>query len=143
MNTEVSAGGVVVKKINGFVHVLLIKDRHGDWMLPKGHIEKGETSQEAAKREIAEETCQTHLKLMTALHSMNYSFIRGDVLIDKTIHFFLFEEKGDEPLIPQLSEGITQAGWFPSEEAKAMIAFKESYQPVLDEAMQFIQDHPL
>ncbi len=52
---QFSAGGIVIKRSNG-TKVLLIKDRFGKWTWPKGHIEKGETSEDAALREITEET---------------------------------------------------------------------------------------
>ncbi len=52
------AGGVVLKRMNGQVAFLLVeaKDKPGQWVLPKGHIEPGEKPEEAAVREVAEET---------------------------------------------------------------------------------------
>jgi len=55
MKKEYSAAGIVICKNEGKLSVLLIKDRFGKWTWPKGHIEKGETPQEAAEREIKEE----------------------------------------------------------------------------------------
>lgn len=143
MKTEVSAGGVVVKKIKGKFHLLLIKDRHGDWMFPKGWIESGETLDDAAIREIREESGQSHLHEVATLSPVHYSLRRGDVQVDKTIHFFLFEEVDDEALIPQVEEGITQAQWFPLNETSEMIAYPDSYQPVIQEAILYLEIHPL
>ena len=52
------AGGVVLKRSNGGVAFLLVeaKDKPGEWVLPKGHIKPGERPEEAAVREVAEET---------------------------------------------------------------------------------------
>ena len=56
MVNTVSAGGVIAKLINGEVNILMARDRaYQDWVLPKGHVEEGETKEEAALREIAEE----------------------------------------------------------------------------------------
>ena len=48
---EISAGGVVINKGK----VALLKKFRGDWVLPKGRIEAGETQEEAALREVKEE----------------------------------------------------------------------------------------
>ena len=45
--TEYSAGGVVARRIGDSVNFLLIKDPYGNWGLPKGHLESGESSEEA------------------------------------------------------------------------------------------------
>ena len=52
MKKEKSAGGVVLRKDD----VLLLKRFAGNWVLPKGHIEKDETAEIAALREVREET---------------------------------------------------------------------------------------
>lgn len=53
------AGGIVYRVSDGVLKFLLVgpkKDRAGEWVLPKGHIEKGETPDQAAIREVREET---------------------------------------------------------------------------------------
>ena len=51
------AGGVVVRSVDGQLEYLLVEasDRRGMWLLPKGHIEAGETPEAAAVREVMEE----------------------------------------------------------------------------------------
>ena len=57
INEETSAGAILYKKTNNaFLFLLVYSRRNGEWGFPKGHIEKGETELEAAKREILEET---------------------------------------------------------------------------------------
>lgn len=61
MEIKQSAGGVVIRRQD---KKILVVSQHGDsWSLPKGHIEKGETAEKAARREIAEETGVTDLRL--------------------------------------------------------------------------------
>ena len=54
MKTEVSAGGVIVRKRRDAWEVLLICDPKGKWTFPKGHLEADESYQDAAIREIGE-----------------------------------------------------------------------------------------
>ena len=52
-----AAGGVVIRQTGGSVEVLVIhRPRHDDWSLPKGHVDPGEAAQQAALREVREET---------------------------------------------------------------------------------------
>ena len=55
VKVEISAGGVVFKKEDNKLKFLLILDGYGRWALPKGHIEKGESTKTAALREVSEE----------------------------------------------------------------------------------------
>ena len=143
MKTEVSGGGVVVKKVNNNLLVLLIKDRQGDWMLPKGWIEPNETTETAAEREIREETRQTSLTRLTTLSPVRYQLHRGREKVDKTVHFILFYQQQDMPVASQGSEGISEAGWFPYEAAFDMIAYPGSYIPVLTQAQEYLEQHPI
>ncbi len=57
MTYEKSCGGIVYRKFHGNTEILLIKHiKSGYWSFPKGHVEKGETEEETARREIKEET---------------------------------------------------------------------------------------
>ncbi len=51
---EFSSGGIIIKFRNSKISVLLIKDPYGRWTWPKGKIDKGESSLDAAKREVEE-----------------------------------------------------------------------------------------
>lgn len=57
METQYGAGGLVLRAAAGAVEALLIREhKHEDWVLPKGHVLPGEGTEEAARREILEET---------------------------------------------------------------------------------------
>ena len=82
---EISSGGVVHRKPK----ILLIKDSYGRWALPKGKIEKGETPEEAAKREIGEETGIVDLKVIANLGKVKYFYQIHGQPIFKIIYIFL------------------------------------------------------
>jgi ADP-ribose pyrophosphatase YjhB (NUDIX family) len=125
---EVSAGGLVIDKsgVNG----LLIgrfdqKDPSGKrilWSLPKGHIEEGETPEQAAIREVGEETGITS-EITKALGVIDFWFMAGGKRIHKTVHHFMFTEVGGT-LAAQESE-VDEVGWFPLGEIVGMLAYSD------------------
>jgi len=58
-------------------------------------------------------------------------------------HFILFYQQQDMPVASQGSEGISEAGWFPYEAAFDMIAYPGSYIPVLTQAQEYLEQHPI
>lgn len=120
---EISAGGVVYKKTNKGIKILLIKDSYGRWTLPKGKIEKDETPEQAALREIGEETGLSKIKIIDKLDKINYYYRQKNQLIYKTVYHFLIE--GDnEQLAPNYE--IQDAQWFDIDEGIKRIAYKNT-----------------
>lgn len=125
---EVSAGGLVINE--GGTKGLLIgrrdlKDASRErllWSLPKGHIEAGETPQEAAIREVAEET-GIQSEISRELGVIDFWFMAGGKRIHKTVHHYLFREVGGT-LAPQVSE-VDDVGWFPLEEIISLLAYPD------------------
>ena len=125
MEKQFAAGGVVVKKEDDGFSVLLIKDSYGHWIWAKGHIEEGETPQEAAVREVAEETGLKSLSVLEELGRQEYYFTLKGKKIFKTVHVFLIEAAPGEELDIQTSE-IQAAEWFTPEEALGKIEYEGS-----------------
>ena len=101
---EISAGGLVVDK-SGAMGLLIGRiDKRGRtlWSLPKGHIEPGESPEEAALREVLEET-GIKSSITRSLGVIDFWFMAEGKRIHKTVHHFLFAEKSGD-LQPQLSE---------------------------------------
>ncbi len=101
-----AAGGVV---FNPQGEVLLIF-RRGYWDLPKGKIEEGETSSEAALREVQEETGLNLLILGAYLCNTRHTYEEDGKRILKTTHWFLMKTE-QQSLVPQHEEDIEQAAW--------------------------------
>jgi len=103
-----AAGGVVSNKDGEilFIH------RIGRWDLPKGKIEKGESLEQAALREIEEETGLKELILEEFLNNTFHIYTeRNGEKILKTTYWFKMNYVGNETPKPQTEEGITAVSW--------------------------------
>lgn len=96
---ETSAGGLVVDCSQSPLRAALIGklDRRGRlmWSMPKGHIEPGETREQAAVREVKEET-GIDGKILAEIGIVDYSFVSNGKRIHKTVHHFLMQRTGGE-----------------------------------------------
>jgi 8-oxo-dGTP pyrophosphatase MutT (NUDIX family) len=100
---EHSSGGVVIAVREGADFVALIATRNKTrWGLPKGAVTDGETSEDAALREVREET-GIEARIVRPLDTIEYHFRAGDTLIQKRVDFYLMDYVAGE-LEPQLSE---------------------------------------
>ena len=125
---EVSAGGLVIDG-TGTKGLLIgrrdLKDVTRErllWSLPKGHIEAGETPEQAAIREVAEET-GIQSEISRELGIIDFWFMAGGKRIHKTVHHYLFREVGGT-LAPQISE-VDDVGWFPLNEIISLLAYPD------------------
>ena len=137
---ETSAGGVVVRTTASGYDVCLVSDgRH--WGLPKGNLEPGETPEQAALREISEETGidRTGLAIVAALTASEYVYRRRDIgrLIFKRVHQFLVTAPPDAALRPQPTE-IVEAAWLPFDEATRRAGFADTVR-ALDAARRILE----
>jgi len=125
---EVSAGGLVVDT-TGTMGLLIGRYDHKDetgkrvlWSLPKGHIEEGETPEQAAIREVAEET-GINSTITKSLGVIDFWFMAGGKRIHKTVHHFMFTEIGGT-LLAQESE-VDEVSWFPLSEIVDRLAYPD------------------
>ncbi|HKL38059.1 MAG TPA: NUDIX domain-containing protein, partial [Bacteroidales bacterium] len=102
-----AAGGLV---FNGQGQALVIH-RRGKWDLPKGKMEEGEGPESAAVREVEEECGIRSPQIQKLLHITYHSYLQEGVMILKKTHWYQMTYRGDEQLIPQTKEDITQARW--------------------------------
>jgi 8-oxo-dGTP pyrophosphatase MutT (NUDIX family) len=86
---EISAGGIVYRRVDGIVEIQLIQDRYGKISLPKGKMEHGETVEQTALREIVEETGIVG-EIVALLETIRYRYthpVKGDV--EKEVYYYL------------------------------------------------------
>jgi len=115
-----AAGGLV---LNPKKEILFIY-RNDKWDLPKGKIEKGESIQETAIREVEEECGISHLKIDKFLLTTYHLFYQNENKIKET-HWFLMNTTFSGKLTPQLEEGITETCFKPKSEVAQLL--KNSY----------------
>jgi 8-oxo-dGTP pyrophosphatase MutT (NUDIX family) len=127
-----SAGGVVFRRADGAVEILVLQHEGGKWMLPKGTIEAGETPEAVALREVREETGLSRVRVVSDLGQERYSFFwrTEDTFYDKTVHYYLLEFLGGEEPNPQREEGFVAVEWVAVDEALGRIKYKETREIV-------------
>lgn len=109
----ISAGGVIVKNEGGKFLILLLRDvRFPEWYLPKGHVEPGETLEEAALRDVAEEAGMHQVQIHFLLGSYERFVEKAQEM--KTIHYFLMSPTQDEVPSKPDNEHV-ELQWFPLE----------------------------
>ena len=122
---EISAGGVVYRRDGDAIEVILAsrRTRRGDlaWGLAKGGVEEGESMEQAAIREVLEETGLT-VKLEGSLGETKYFYVWGDARIRKTVHFFLMRFTGGDPR--DRDDEMEEVRWFPLERALKRAAYR-------------------
>ncbi|OGV45290.1 MAG: hypothetical protein A2017_08795 [Lentisphaerae bacterium GWF2_44_16] len=108
---HICAGGIVVRYHNNSAYIAFVKEKaFSSCFLPKGKVEKGESTEAAAKREIGEETGITELILMEYLgcfERMDYKKTSW-----KKIHYYLFSST-QKNAVPTDSNHEYELKWFP------------------------------
>ena len=126
---ETSAGGLVVDGLDGPPEALCAAligrtDRRGRllWSLPKGHIEQGETAEQTAMREVAEET-GVRGKVLASLGSIDYWFVTEGRRVHKTVHHYLLRYLGGE--LSDADIEVTEVAWVPLAELESRLAYAD------------------
>lgn len=126
---EKSAGGIIYRKIDNRIEVLLLEWKNSReipiYVIPKGKFQESETAKETALREMSEETGlqAKDLDIIKFMTKINYTFLaahkEGKPLINKDLYLFLVKYKGNEEPTPRKEERFTGGfRWFPLEELK-------------------------
>ena len=119
MKRTFTAGGVV---LNEFGDVLVVNQRGNSWSLPKGHIEVGETAEQTAIREVAEET-GIQGSVLAALGSIDYWFVTEGRRVHKTVHHYLMRFLGGD--LSDEDMEVTEVAWVPLRDLPARLAYAD------------------
>jgi 8-oxo-dGTP pyrophosphatase MutT (NUDIX family) len=132
---KLAAGGVVIETTDDRpVRVLLVhRPRYDDWSFPKGGVAEGESVEDAALREVLEETgLQCRIKRKLAVARYRYRTRRGTIK-PKVVHYFLMEQVGGH--IATDGVEVDRADWFDAPEAERLLSYdpdKELLTKVID-----------
>jgi len=121
-----AAGGLVKNEDDEYLFIF----RNNKWDLPKGKIEKQESTKEAAVREVEEECGITVGKLDELVCKTYHSYLyKGEVVLKKT-WWFNMRCRGQKNLVPQKEEGITDVRWFKKEDVGPIV--ENTFPSIMD-----------
>jgi 8-oxo-dGTP pyrophosphatase MutT (NUDIX family) len=131
----IAAGGVAFRTANdGFEVALCLKKREKVWCLPKGLIEEGETVEEAALREVKEETGLDG-EIIGRVGEIHY-FLKGQRYF-KTVHFYLIKYVGGS--LRNHGDEVDEVQWFKLSEALRVLAYKKETK-ILKKAEKILEN---
>jgi len=128
------AGGVVVRGRGAELRVLLVTARRqpNQWVFPKGHIESGETVEQAALREVLEEA-GVEATVSGPIGTLEFRNARGVVRAQFFLMAFVAEGSPGED---------RRRGWFTIEEARQALGYEDARMLVVQAARQISQTRP-
>ena len=135
---ETSAGGLIVDHESGAAAVIGRLDRRGRllWSLPKGHIEEGETAEQAAVREVEEETGIIGC-VVAPLGTIDFWFVAEDRRVHKTVHHFLLRATGGE--LSDADVEVSEVAWVPLPDIREQLAYPDE-RGLVDAAGRLLAD---
>ncbi len=142
VDREVSSGGLVFRRSPKGVQFALMLDSYGKWAFPKGHVEPGESREEAAARETLEELGLEQVRLLEYLGKIDIwfrdRFEKKGTLIHKDIHYFLFETTPEAELKPDPGEHVYDARWVPAGKITKTSNYPDML-PIIRRALGFVR----
>ncbi len=134
-----SSGGVIFRRGNDEIEIVLIAIKNGNlWTLPKGLIDNGEKSEDAAVREIAEETGLSG-SIIDFIEDKSFWFYNKDknIKFKKTVAYYLLKYTGGD--VGNHSWEVDEAKWFPID-AAIMKAFYKTDKAIIQKAKGLLSE---
>lgn len=134
MMEEVSAGGVVIFSNT----ILLLKKFNGDWVLPKGRVEKDERIEDAALREVLEES-GVRAEIVDYIGMVNYKYknLKENQMVYKTVHWYLMKANSME-CFPRKKEGFVEALFVHIDKAGDLVRYEDE-KKIIDKGLKMIR----
>jgi 8-oxo-dGTP pyrophosphatase MutT (NUDIX family) len=128
MKKIIAAGGLVLNDKNE----LLMIFRRGYWDLPKGKLDKGETIEACAVREVKEETGLTDVTITKFIGLTNHQYFDRHINkeVNKESHWYEMTVSGKQKLIPQTEEDITEIRWVKQKDIPTLLS--QSYANIVE-----------
>ncbi|MFT4092778.1 MAG: NUDIX domain-containing protein [Niabella sp.] len=123
---HIAGGGLVVNKTGAILMIF----RRGFWDLPKGHLDKGETIEACAIREVQEETGLNSVRITAPLSVTYHTYEHGTHHILKEAHWYIMTLEQEEVPVPQTEEDIELIEWVPP--GKTDRYLKNAYPSIRD-----------
>jgi 8-oxo-dGTP pyrophosphatase MutT (NUDIX family) len=121
MDPVQAAGGVVMR--DGQV-AIVHRPKYDDWSLPKGKLDAGESFEDAALREVEEET-GLRCTLVRELPTVRYE-VRGR---PKEVRYWAMKVEDETPFVP--GDEVDEVRWVEPQEALALLSYDRDREPVL------------
>ena len=136
---QVSAGGVAYREQDRKIEVALISvGTDNRWQLPKGLVDKGESTADASLREVREEA-GIDAEMIARIDKVEYWYVskyEGDpVRYHKFVYFYLMRYKSGD--VVDHDDEVNEARWVPIDDAIEMLAFK-SEKKIMTQAKEII-----
>jgi ADP-ribose pyrophosphatase YjhB (NUDIX family) len=138
---EISAGAILVRRLDDAVQALLIRVRKEGFEIPKGHVEANETKEIAALRELCEETgLQSCPAIGPQIGVLEYSFERAGQSVTKRVHYFAAcAPAGESVRFGDLPHRTRERRWITSSELAALPLVNEQLRPIIAHALHFVE----
>jgi 8-oxo-dGTP pyrophosphatase MutT (NUDIX family) len=139
LKQQTSSGGIIFRTLGSRAEVVLVSVKGGnEWCLPKGIIDKGETPEVTAVREVKEETGLLG-RIVAKLGKISYWYYikRENTKCRKTVHFYLMEYVSGSTA--EHDSEVDNAEWLPLETAMKKISFKGD-RSILEKAKAKLED---
>jgi ADP-ribose pyrophosphatase YjhB (NUDIX family) len=114
---------------DGVMQVMLYQDAKDRWTIPKGHIEEGETAQQTAIREVAEEVGLRDLSPVCWLGKVNFRYRREDTLVMMSMQTYLF--RAGKKDAPKKESWMQDARWWDFGDAIDLLEYEDINKLVL------------
>lgn len=142
---ETSAGGLVITVKNGQPYAAIIarRNRAGkiEWCLPKGHLEYGESPQQAALREVREET-GIHGRILAHLATIDYWFSGNERRVHKVVHHYLMDYVSGHPTVDgDPDHEAEEAAWIPLKNMLHQLAYPNERR-IVSMALELLYQEP-
>jgi 8-oxo-dGTP pyrophosphatase MutT (NUDIX family) len=129
----VSAGGFLFDFEKEKVLLLKANHQHGNIVVPKGKINLGETPEQTALREVAEETGYDDIELIAPVGENNFGYVNKiencdipiEAKVEKVVHYFLFRLKSDHQTMAREAHEDFENIWASFDEAQKILNYKE------------------